>query len=344
MRAIVLHNPSDFRLQQVTIPAIRENEVLVRVAYCAICATDIRVLEGRKTHEIHYPCIIGHEISGWIERVGSDVRAFAPHDRVNISPIIPCGKCRSCLTGRENACENRIAIGYELDGGFAEYVRMPATAAEAGNLLHLPDNFSLEEATLIEPLACCIHGIHRAAISPSDHVLIIGMGAIGQMFLQLCRLCRVEMVAASDLLENRLRTAEQFGADMTFSPRKEDIADRMNAQGIQQFDKIIVTCTDPEEIARAIPLCANGGTMLLFSGYSARDTARISPNPIHYNELLITGSRSYTRAEYQAAFHLILNGEIHVKPLISGIYPIEEFLTAYRMHKSGEGFKYLIHP
>lgn len=129
MKKIVLSNPNEFRLEISPPPGIEADELLIKVAYCAICATDIRILEGKKTKGVSYPRVVGHEISGTIYEVGNQVTLFRPGDRVSVAPIIACGHCRNCLCGRENLCLNRSTIGYDIDGGFAGYIRIPAVAA-----------------------------------------------------------------------------------------------------------------------------------------------------------------------------------------------------------------------
>ena len=183
MKEIVLANPYEFMLRQAYVPEIEAGEVLIKVAYCAICGTDIRILEGKKKKDISYPCVIGHEISGTICEVGDAVTDFQIGERVNIAPIVPCGNCDSCLSGRENLCQSRLSIGYQFHGGFAEYVRIPAVAVKSGNILELPAHLSLEEASLIEPLACCLNGIKKAELDINDNVLIVGAAARSGSFI-----------------------------------------------------------------------------------------------------------------------------------------------------------------
>lgn len=339
MKEIILKGPSDFELGYESVPAIALEDVRIKVSYCAICATDIRILEGTKKKDIHYPCVIGHEISGIVDKVGGKIRDFSVGDRVNLSPVIPCGVCHACLTGRENVCKSRKVFGYQLNGGFAEYVRVPSKAIQSGNLIKLPDCLSLEEATLVEPLACCVHAVKKVEISANDHVLIIGAGAIGQMLLQLCKFYRCEFVMVSDFLENRRNMAMKFHADSVVNPSCQDIENITTG-----FDKIFVSCASAAVVNRAISLCTGGGTVILFSGFPGGGFAPVELNNIHYNEIHLTGTRSYQRNDYMEAFDLLIRRKIQVEPLISNIYPIEQFQDAYVRHKSGKGFKVLIQP
>lgn len=344
MKEIVLFHPFDFQFRQTYVPEIETNEMLVKVAYCAICATDIRILEGKKKRDVTYPRVIGHEISGVICDIGDGVTGYQTGDRVSISPIIPCGHCRNCLSGRENLCENRLSIGYQYDGGYAEYVKIPAPAIKSGNVLKISDHLSLEESALVEPLACCINSIKKADLDINDNVLIVGAGAIGQFHLQLCRLYGANYVAVSDPLENRREMAGRFGASLVVNPEKEDIAELASRDGIRQFNKIIFACAATSEVNHILNLCARGGSMILFSGFSGTGLCSVTLNTIHYNEIKLMGSSGYKRSDYRAALSLLENGNIDVKPLISDIYPLEKFQEAYEKHKSGKGFKILIQP
>jgi len=344
MKEILLSHPYDFKFHQAFVPEIEACEMLLEVAYCAICATDIRILEGNKKKYITYPCVIGHELSGTICKVGDAITNFHVGDRVGISPIIPCGHCRSCVSGKENLCYNRLTIGYQFEGGFAQYVRIPAVAIQGGNIVKISERLSFEEAALIEPVACCINGIKKAEIEINDNILIVGAGAIGQIHLQLCKLYGANFVAISDPVPHRREKAREFGANAIIDPTQEDISQLAAKCGIGEFNKIIFACPATMEVNNIINLCAKGGKVVLFSGFSGTGLSSLQLNTIHYNELAVVGSTGYHRQDYMAALSLLENGNINVKSLISDIYPIEEFDAAYAQHKSGNGFKVLIKP
>jgi L-iditol 2-dehydrogenase len=344
MKQITLSAPYDFTLQQSETPQIATKEILVKVAYCAICGTDIRVLEGKKRQDISYPCVIGHEISGLIYKVGSDVTGFDKGERVNVAPIIPCGHCRSCLSGQENLCQNRLAIGYQFGGGFAEYVRIPAIAVESGNIIKVSNHVSLEEASLLEPLACCINGIKKARIDINDNVLIVGAGAIGQLHLLLCKLYGVNFVAVSDPLPHRREKAIEFGANAVIDPSKEDISEIAAKYGISDFNKIIIACAANSVVNSVLDYCSLGGIIVLFSGFSGTGLSELTLNSIHYKEIELVGSRGYVRQNYLAAVSLLENRNLKMQSLISDIYPLERFRDAYELQKGGRGFKVLVRP
>ncbi|WP_182186155.1 alcohol dehydrogenase catalytic domain-containing protein [Pectinatus frisingensis] len=344
MKAIVLSKPYEFSLQYLPTPIINDNEILIKIAYCAICATDIRILEGKKIQDISYPCIIGHEISGTISQVGCNIKHLHTGESVNIAPIIPCNKCKCCLSGRENICLHRTAFGYQLSGGYAEYIRITYEGIKNNNITKLTNNISLKDGTLIEPLACCINGITKANLQPTDTVLIVGAGTIGQIHLMLCRLHNVHLILVSDPSSLRRKKAKESGADITIDPTQDNIHIIMQKYKIQSFDKIIIACAANTAVGEAIKLCSTGGRIILFSGFAKTDSYAINLNYIHYKEIEIIGSRGYTRNNYLSAITLMDSKKINLTSLISAVYSIEDFLQAYNQQKSGNHFKILIKP
>lgn len=162
MRAVVLSGPNQFAPAEIEKPQIGPDEILLEMKAAAICGTDMRILTGKKTKGVRYPSVIGHEFCGVIAEVGADVKGYEVGEKVAVANVIPCHHCSSCLRGRTNACLDRKAIGYEFDGGFEEYIRIPAICIENGNVVKLPEHMSYQAGALIEPLSCCIRGLKNA--------------------------------------------------------------------------------------------------------------------------------------------------------------------------------------
>ena len=156
MVALFFHSPGDIRVEHTDIPPITKDEVLVRVTYAGVCGTDNRIYQGTK--KITGPRIIGHEFCGVITLAGKNVPDFSEGDRVTAYPTIACGKCYACRAGRKNICVNRTTIGYEIDGAFSQYVRIPAEAIAGGNLLHVPPTVGDKAAAISEPMTAAYHG------------------------------------------------------------------------------------------------------------------------------------------------------------------------------------------
>ena len=345
MKAVVLLGPNSFGPKVIEKPKINENEILLTMKKAAICGTDTRILEGKKTKDVRYPSVIGHEMCGTIAEVGEKVHGYGVGDKVSIANVIPCGSCSSCLSGRENACMNRTAIGYQYDGGFQEYIRIPASCIEAGNVVKLPENVSFTAGALIEPLACCIRGLVNAGTKFNDTVLIVGAGPIGLMHLQLAKIAGASKVIVSEPNEFRRDKAKILGADVIVDPTTEKLDEiimkETNGLGV---DVIMVAIGVPAIVNSTLKLCKKGGTVCLFAGFSGTGECSIEANIIHYNEINVCGSTAYKRSDYLAAAEMVKTGKINLDEIATHSYKLDDFVAAYEMNKSGTGLKIMIEP
>ena len=343
MKAAVFHGPNNMKLEEVKKPEINENEVLVRVNASAVCGTDIRIYEGKKTKGVRTPSVIGHELVGTIEEVGEKVKEFAAGDRVGIMPVIPCRKCYYCLNGRENVCANRTAIGYEYDGGFAEYVKIPSSALEAGNLVKIPDQLSFEQAVITEPLACCINGQRKANVKMGDVVVVIGGGPIGLMHVQLAKIAGARKVILSEPIDHRRAKALLAGAEYAVNPEVESLQDIVfnETEGLGA-DVVIMAIGIPFLINNSASLLKKGGTLNLFAGFTNGVLSEIDPNIIHYNEITINGTSALTRADYHKALSLLASGQINTDVIITTGYSLENIEQAILDVKNGNHMKTVI--
>lgn len=345
MKAVVLAGPNDFKPQMIEKPVIADNEILMKMVKAAICGTDIRILEGKKTKDVRYPSVIGHEMCGTIEEVGKDVTGYKVGEKISVANVIPCGHCDSCLNGRENACMNRTALGYQYDGGFAEYVRIPQSCIAAGNVVKLPETVSFTAGALIEPLSCCIRGLKNTGTGFNDTVLIVGAGPIGLMHLQLSKIAGASKVIVSEPNEFRRKKSEILGADVIVNPVEEDIKEivmkETNGLGV---DRIILAIGVPAIVDSTIKLCKKGGTICLFAGFAGTGECKIEANTIHYNEINVCGSTAYKRSDYLAAAEMVKTGKINLDEIATHTYKLDDFNAAYEMNKSGAGLKIMIEP
>ncbi|MHB1414770.1 MAG: alcohol dehydrogenase catalytic domain-containing protein, partial [Chloroflexota bacterium] len=230
MRAVVLHGANDLRYEEVPTPTIGPDEILIRTRAAAVCGTDLRIVDGTKTLGVRIPGITGHELAGDVAQVGGEISGFRVGDRVSVAPVVTCRNCYYCTHGMDNLCVSRKAIGYEYDGGFAEYVAVPAPALAAGNVHHLADHVSYEEGALAEPLACCINGNEKAQVRLGQSVLIVGAGPIGLLHLQLARAAGASEVIVSEPHSHRRNVAREMGATTVVDPLNEDLAEIVGAK------------------------------------------------------------------------------------------------------------------
>jgi L-iditol 2-dehydrogenase len=340
MKSVILKAPGQFEIAEVPMPNAESGDVIIRIEAAAICGTDLRILSGRKRKGVRFPSVIGHEFAG--EVVASD-GAFAVGDRIAVDPVIPCRRCFYCRTGKENICLNRQAIGYEFDGAFAEYLRIPAAALEAGNALKLPDSMTFAEGALVEPLACCLNGQKNAGVGLGDTVLILGAGPIGIMHLLLARAAGASLTIVSEPNAGRRSQAADFGADLVVDPETEDPGEAVRARtGGLGADVAILAIGIPKLVADAPNWVRKGGRVNLFAGFSIGDSSPLDVNLLHYNELLVSGASALSRRDYEQAMKMIASGRIDIGRLVTHRFPLHEFAEAVRMAASGNALKVVL--
>lgn len=343
MKAAVFWGPNELKLEEVDKPKINEQEVLVKVKVSAVCGTDVRIFEGKKTKGVRTPSIIGHELVGIIEEVGDKVKDFSVGDRVGVMPVIPCGKCYYCLNGRENVCANRTAIGYEFDGGFAEYVRIPNTALEAGNLVKIPDHIPFEQAVVTEPLACCLNGQRKANVKMGDVVVVIGGGPIGLMHVQLAKIAGAKSVILSEPIDHRREKGLIAGADYAIDSTKDSLENLvlLETDGLGA-DVVIMAIGIPSLVNSSTRLLKKGGTLNLFAGFTKGVLSEVDPNIIHYNEITINGTSALTRSDYHKSMSLIASGQINTEVITTPGYSLDDIEQAISDVRDGNGMKTII--
>ncbi|GFN22676.1 zinc-dependent dehydrogenase [Thermanaeromonas sp. C210] len=344
MLAAVLYGPGHLEVTDYPEPVIGDEEILVKVGTAAICGTDLRIIAGKKTRGVRYPSVIGHEFAGEVAAVGAGVKDFKPGQGVAVAPIIPCRNCLYCRTGLENVCANRQALGYEFDGGFAEYVRIPAVALASGNVFHLPPGVSPEEAALLEPLSCCLNGQRKVGVGAGDAVLIMGSGPIGLMHLMLARAKGAGKIVVSELSARRRRLALEAGADVVVDPAEMSLAEVARRETDMGFDVAIMAVGVPGQVNDVFKAVRKGGRVSLFAGFPEGETSVIDANTIHYNEILVTGASASTRQDFIQAMHLVKAGRIDLKQLISHRFALKDIAQALEVARSGEGLKVIIEP
>jgi L-iditol 2-dehydrogenase len=217
MKALLFEGPHRLEVREVATPAVPPGGLLIKVAACLICGTDIRIFRGKKTKDVRIPSILGHEFSGVVAETGGKVDGFQTGDPVSIAPVVPCLTCYHCKHGQENVCLHRTAFGYEYDGAFSEYVGIPAAAIKAGNVYPAPPGADLRGMALAEPLACCINGHGNSPVKLGDTVVVMGAGPIGLIHLLLAKQSGAKVIV-SEPNEHRRNTALSLGADVAVDP------------------------------------------------------------------------------------------------------------------------------
>lgn len=342
MKAAILEAPNRIQLGQAADPVTKPGDLVLRVKAATICGTDIRVLRGRKTAGIRYPSIIGHEFAGEIVAIDGPSR-FAIGQRVGVCPAIPCGQCPQCLRGRENLCADLKAIGYEIDGAFAEYIRIPNRAVELGNVRVLPAHLTYEAAALIEPLACVLNGQNKVSLRQGDTVAILGAGPIGTLHAKLARLRGAGRIIVSEPNATRRQAALAAGADVVIDPTAGNLRQAILGETRGLGADVVICAIGITALAsQAIGLAAKGGRVSLFAGFSKGEMGNLDVNAIHYDELRVIGAFGLSRRDFEDALQAIADGRIDVQSMVTHRYDLDEIGAAFAMAEGGGAMKVAI--
>jgi len=346
MKAVRLHGAKDLRLENIEKPTVGPNEFLVRVKAATVCATDIRMYTYGDSR-VKLPRVLGHEFAGDVEKVGANLKNYLKVGmRVTANPNMYCGRCRYCIAGRHELCDSRYALGIDVDGALAEYLRVPPEAFKTGGVCEVPDNLSYEEAALVEPLSCCLHGQEFAQTRAGDIVTVIGAGSIGLMHVALSKAIGASKVIVSEIDDERLREAGDFGADCLINPSKEDLASKISeVTDGHGADVVIVAVGSPAAQQQALSIAAKGGRINFFGGIPAgREIVPLNTNLIHYREIFVFGTSSQSIYEFRKTLELVSAGVLDVKRFITHRFPLDEALKAFETASSRVGLKVCVNP
>jgi L-iditol 2-dehydrogenase len=338
MKVAMYYHQQDIRIEEMPIPEIRNDEILVEMKACGICGSDLMdwYLKDRA------PLVLGHEPAGIIAKKGSTVNGFEVGDRVFVHHHVACLTCHYCMHGDYTLCEQFHKTNIE-PGGLAEYFRVPAPNLQI-DTLEIPETLSFEEATLIEPVGCCIRAFRRSGIQTGDSVAIIGAGTTGIIHAALSKILGAAKTIVSDLIDYRLRVAEKFGADVTINPENEDLTEVAKAEtnGIGA-DIVIVTAPNIKAYKAGLSVCRKGGKLCVFAPADPGKHLQFSPNELFFSEIQIVPSYSTSHLETRVALELIKSGRIRIKELITHRFGLlnaaEAFETAL---ENKEGLKVMV--
>lgn len=340
MKAAVFRGPSrPLDVTEVPTPVPGVGEVLVRVAGCGICHTDLHYLDhGVKTFKAP-PLILGHEAAGTIARLGPGCDGRREGDRVLIPAVLSCGRCRYCRAGRENLCDAMVMLGNNVDGAYAEYVAVPAR-----EVVPVPAALPLERACVVaDALSTPYHAVtRRATVRPGEVVAVVGCGGVGLNVVQ-CAVLSGAVVIAIDVNEQRLEIARTLGAAQTVNPG-----------AVERLDKTVRALTDggvdvafevvgkPDTIRAAFGLLRRGGRMCVL-GYAAEDVT-LSAARLMYHELEVVGSLGCGAGEYPEILRLVEAGRLRVDPIVSGTIPLADVNDGFNRLRRGEGVRWVVVP
>jgi L-iditol 2-dehydrogenase len=346
MRVARFYAPGDVRLEEIAEPEPGRREVKLRVRNCSTCGTDVKILRAGHPN-LSPPRVMGHEIAGEVVSVGADVDGWAPGDRVQVIAAVPCGACRQCRKDRMSVCENQTSVGYQYDGGFAEYLVVPDQVLAVDGLNRIPDDLGFAEASVAEPLACVLNGQRLAGVGEGDVVVVVGAGPIGCLHVRLARARGADRVVLADLQADRLGLAAGLvEPDDVIDVSSSDFVDAVHklTDGAGA-DVVITAAASGRAQEQALSAAARGGRISFFGGLPKNDPMiACDANLVHYRELTIVGANGSSPADNRQALRLIADGDVPVADLITHRLPLAGVLDAFDIVARGEAIKVTIEP
>lgn len=336
MKAAVFYKKEDLRVEELPIPVIKADEVLVRVRACGVCGTDVHIFSGDEgAAPTPAGTVLGHEFAGEIVEVGAAVKGYAVGDIVSVDPNKLCGECSFCRGGLGHFCTAMRGIGTTENGGFAEYC-----AAPASQLCKYPAGTPFEAAAMTEPVSCCLHGIDLCAIKPGATVAVIGCGMIGLLMLQLAKLSGAGTLIAVEPIADKREKALELGADYAIDPLTADVKAEVE-QITPQVDVVIECVGKTATMQQAVEIAGCYSTVMLF-GLTAPD-ARMEIKPFQLFKKEITLKASFINPyTFERAKALIGNGKIDVTSMIYGRPCVEELPGILADKQARSAGKYVV--
>ena len=336
MRAFILHDKEDLRNGELPTPKAHSGQVIVRVRCVGICGSDVHYFShGRVGNFVpKRPFALGHEFAGEVSDIGEDVSGFLVGNRVVIDPSQPCGQCRYCRNGRYNLCEDMRYFGSascdpHLDGGFAEFVAVPAR-----NCHLMPDAMTWGEAAMLEPLSVALHATQRAGNLAGRSVFVAGGGAIGQLIALAARAFGAGQVTLGDLADFPRRFAIEQGADAALNPADADSEQQAMELSGGGFDVVFEAAGSTHALVHALKIVRRGGTIVQVG--TLPPEVPIPANLIMSKELTVSGSFRFAHV-FPMALEFAASRRINVGPLISQTFHFDETTQAMAMAVAKEG-------
>jgi len=325
MQQAIMTEPGEIEFRDISVPEVKENQVLVEMVRIGICGSDIQVYYGKHPYT-SYPVVQGHEVSGIIKKIGSGVLKFKVGDKVTIQPQVVCGKCYPCTHGRYNICDNLKVMGFQTTGMASEYF-----AVDAEKVIKLPENINYDQGAMIEPLAVAVHALGRAEEGvKGKKILVLGAGPIGTLVAQAAKGMGAKSVMITDLSDYRLNIARECGIDYCVNSSTQDITAVVKGKfGTRNKANLILECIGINTTINQAIEVARKGTDIIVVGVF-RDKPTVDLGLVQDRELRLIGSLMYQENDYKKAIKLIEAEKINLEPLISVHFNFKDYLKAYQ--------------
>ncbi|HLU74810.1 MAG TPA: alcohol dehydrogenase catalytic domain-containing protein [Nonomuraea sp.] len=334
MKVARFHAPGDIRIEDAPEPVAGPGELKIRVRNCSTCGTDAKIYKFGH-HHIRPPRVMGHEIAGEVVGTG---------ERVQVIAAIPCGTCPDCQAGRLTVCPNQESMGYHYDGGFAEYMVVPAKVLAVNGVNAVPPGIGFAEASVAEPLACVLNGQALARVGTGDDVVVMGAGPIGCLHVRLARARGAARVFLVDVNTERLaKAAELVRPDAAIDA--DPVEQVLKLTGGRGADVVITAAAAGAAQEQAVLMTARQGRISFFGGLPKDNPfIRLDSNLVHYRELTIVGANGSSPAHNAEALRLIAEGAVPVADLITHRLPLSRVLDGIDLVSRGEAIKVTIEP
>ena len=340
MRVAMYYNNQDVRVEEMPVPDIGPEELLVRVEASGLCGSD--VMEWYRIQRA--PTVLGHEVAGVVAQVGSKVEGYREGDPVVVTHHVPCNACRYCLSGRHTVCDTLRLTNFD-PGGFSEFLRVPEINVDRG-LVRIPGGVGFAEASFTEPLACVYRGQRRANLQPGQSVLVLGSGLAGLLHVNLARALGAGRIIATDMVEYRMAAARRLGADAAFSAT-EDVPARLRESNDGRLaDVVIVSTGAPAALEQALNSVERGGTVLFFAPTEPGVSVSVPINDVFFrNDATLTTTYAGAPADLATAMDLIASGRVQVGEMISHRLGLDQAGLGFQLTaQASESLKVVLEP
>ena len=323
MKQQIMIEPRKITFQEIPIPELKDNDVLIKIMRIGVCGSDIHVYHGKHPYT-SYPVTQGHEVSGLIEKIGKKVTELKIGDKVTIQPQVVCGKCHSCLHGNYHICDELKVMGFQTTGMASEFF-----VTDADRILKLPDDMSFEQGAMIEPMAVACGVFTKTNDMSGLNVIVLGAGPIGNLTAQTAKALGAKSVLITDVSDFRLEIAKKVGIDYTINPLKQDLSEEIvKAFGPDRADLIVECVGINQTIDDAIANARKGTDIIIVGVYDDKPVVDLST--IQDRELRLIGMLMYQTKEYLKAIELVHSGKVQLEPLMTKHFKFEDYDKAYQ--------------
>ena len=330
MLQAVMTGPGKIEFRDVDKPTIGDAQVLIQVKRIGVCGSDIHVFHGLHPYT-SYPVVQGHEVSGVIAKVGSQVEGLSAGDKVTFTPQVTCGECYPCTHGMYHICETLKVMGFQTDGAAQEFFPV-----DADKVLKIPNDVSLDQAAMVEPVSVAVHALSRGGDVRGKKVLVLGAGTIGNLVAQVAKASGAECVMITDISDYKLDKATECGIDFVVNPQKQDLTQAILRELSPSRADLILECVGVQDtITQAIDNARKGTTIVVVGVFGIKP--EVDLGLVQDRELSLVGTLMYQKCDYERAIELVAGGKLCLDEMISHHFPFNEYLSAYETIEQAKG-------